>query len=302
MFRYVAVRIGQGIISLLLITVILFALVRLAGDPVALLLPIDAPKEQYESVRKSLHLDDPLYVQYASYMTALVRGDLGSSITSRQPVTTLIVERIPRTLELGSIALALTLLTAIPFGVYSAVRPRGIGDWSVRLFAILGQSVPTFLLAIIFVNFFPSVLPSAGHESLENLLLPAATLAAALAAGLTRLTRSAMLEVMTSEYVKMARLKGVPEWKVIWVHALRNASITILTFTGILMVIMLTGSVVVETVFAWPGLGLLLINSATARDFPVVQGIVLMISALYITVNLAVDILYAYINPQVRYT
>jgi peptide/nickel transport system permease protein len=301
MLRYVISRVIQGVFNLLVITLLLFLVVRLTGDPVDSLLPIGAPKEQYDTLRAYLKLDDPLYTQYASYLWHLVQGDLGVSIVSKQPVTTLMSQRIPRTLELGLMALAFTLVVSIILGVYSAARVRTPIDRGTRAFAILGQSIPPFLISIILIQLFPGSLPTGGKATFTHLIFPALAIAAPLTAGLTRLTRSAMLEALNSEYVKMARLKGVPEWRVIWVHALRNAGVSILTFAGVLAVIMLSGSVVVETVFAWPGLGALLIDAANGRDFPVVQGVVLLFAALYIGANLVVDVLYAYLNPQIRY-
>jgi peptide/nickel transport system permease protein len=301
MLRYVLSRIVQGAFNLLVITLLLFLVVRLTGDPVAALLPIGAPQEQYDTLREYLKLDDPLYAQYGSYLAHLFQGDLGISIVSKQPVTTLIGERIPNTLQLGMMALVFTLVVSIVLGVYAAARARTPIDRGTRAFAILGQSVPPFLIGIFLIQMFPGSLPTGDKPSITHLIFPALAIAAPLTAGLTRLTRSAMLEALNSEYVKMARLKGVPEWKVVWVHALRNAGVSILTFAGVLAVIMLSGSVVVETVFAWPGIGSLLIDAANARDFPVVQGVVLLFAALYIGANLVVDVLYAYLNPQIRY-
>ena len=300
MARYLAARITQAVVSLLLIAVVMFAIVRLTGDPVQTLLPIDASREMEASVRHSLGLDDPLPEQFFRYMGDMLTGDFGISIVLRRPVTELLGDRIINTLILALPAIALTFLVGIPLGVYAADRANKPIDWFARGFAILGQSVPVFWLGIILIWQLSNIFPTSGMGSLRHLVLPVLTLTSALIAGVTRLTRSSMLEQLSSTYIEMARLKGVRRVKILWVHALRNAGISIVTFSGILALTVLTGSVVVETVFAWPGIGRLLIDAATGRDFPVVQATVLLLAALYIGGNLVIDILYVYLNPKVR--
>ncbi len=304
MTKFILSRFLQAIVGLLAVTLITFVIVRLIGDPVTTILPIDATREQIEDVRKSLGLDQPLWKQYEIYMSGLLHGDLGTSIKNRQPVSELIRERLPATLQLGLVSLAITFFTAIPLGVYAAARKGSFIDWGARILAILGQSIPVFWLAIILIQVFAvqlGILPPGGRGSWNQLVLPSVTLGIFLCSGLVRLTRSSMLEVLESDYVKMARAKGVSEQVVLWKHAFRNAAIPVLTFSALLVVAILTGAVIVETVFAWPGLGRLVVDSVRSRDLTVVQGVIFLFAAFYIMANLVVDLMYAYLNPRIRF-
>jgi ABC-type dipeptide/oligopeptide/nickel transport system permease component len=303
MRRYLLGRVLQTLLSMLVVISIVFVLTRLSGNPIHLLLDVNATERDQEILTRYLGLDRPLPVQYAIYVKNLARGDLGQSILSRRPVVEHIWERLPATVELGFVAMFLSLLIGVPLGVYSAVRRGGIMDGAARVFAVLGQSMPTFWLGLMLILFFGVVLgllPAGGRGGLEHLILPAFTLGYFTSAAILRLTRSAMLEVLGSDYIKFARLKGLHEQVVLWKHGLKNALLPVVTFAVMLFVQFLGGAVVTETVFAWPGLGRLILESITTRDYPIVQAGVLVLSALYLTGNLFVDVLYSYLNPRIR--
>ncbi|PYM98696.1 MAG: hypothetical protein DME08_07305 [Candidatus Rokuibacteriota bacterium] len=303
MVRFLVGRVLQTVLSMLVVISIVFVLTRLSGNPIHLLLDVNATERDQEILTRYLGLDQPLPVQYAIYVKNLARGDLGQSILSRRPVAEHIWERLPATVELGFVAMFLSVLIGVPLGVYSAVRRGGIMDGAARVFAVLGQSMPTFWLGLMLILFFGvvlGVLPAGGRGGLEHLILPAFTLGYFTSAAILRLTRSAMLEVLGSDYIKFARLKGLHEQVVLWKHGLKNALLPVVTFAVMLFVQFLGGAVVTETVFAWPGLGRLILESITTRDYPIVQAGVLVLSALYLTGNLFVDVLYSYLNPRIR--
>jgi peptide/nickel transport system permease protein len=304
MTRYLVGRAVQMLLSMLVVVSIVFVLTRLSGNPIHLLLDVSATERDQEILTRHLGLDRPLPVQYALYVRNLARGDFGNSILTRRPVIEHIRERLPATLELGVVAMALSVLIGVPLGVYSAVRRGGVFDSAARVFAVLGQSMPTFWLGLMLILFFGvvlGVLPAGGRGGPLHLILPAFTLGYFTSAAILRLTRSAMLEVLGSDYIKFARLKGLPEPVVLWKHGLRNALLPVVTFAVLLFVQFLGGAVVTETVFAWPGLGRLILESITTRDYPIVQAGVLVLSALYLTGNLLVDLLYSYLNPRIRH-
>jgi len=289
---------------MLVVVSIVFVLTRLSGNPIYLLLDINATQRDQEILTRHLGLDKPLPVQYGIYVMNVAVGDFGNSIISRRPVTEHIWERLPATVELGFVAMFLSVLIGVPLGMYSAVRRGGVLDTAARVFAVLGQSMPTFWLGLMLILFFGvvlGVLPAGGRGGLLHLVLPAFTLGYFTSAAILRLTRSAMLEVLGSDYIKFARLKGLHEQVVLWKHGLRNALLPVVTFAVLLFVQFLGGAVVTETVFAWPGLGRLILESITTRDYPVVQAGVLVLSALYLTGNLCVDLLYSYLNPRIRH-
>ena len=304
MWRYLIGRGLQTLLSLLVVVSIVFVLTRLSGNPVHLLLDVNATERDQEILMRHLGLDRPLPVQYAIYVKNIFMGDFGNSVLTRRPVTEHIWERLPATAELGFVAMFLSVLIGVPLGVYSAVRRGSILDSSARVFAVLGQSMPAFWLGLMLILFFGvvlGVLPAGGRGGLAHLLLPAFTLGYFTSAAIMRLTRSAMLEVLGSDYIKFARLKGLHEQVVLWKHGLKNALLPVVTFAVMLFVQFLGGAVVTETVFAWPGLGRLLLESITTRDYPIVQAGVLVLSALYLTGNLLVDVLYSYLNPRIRH-
>ena len=304
MWSYLAGRLLQTALSMLVVVSIVFVLTRLSGNPIYLLLDVNATQQDQEILARHLGLDKPLPVQYGIYVTNLAMGDFGNSIISRRPVVEHIWERLPATVELGFVAMFLSVLIGVPLGMYSAVRRGGPMDSGARVFAVLGQSMPTFWLGLMLILFFGvvlGVLPAGGRGTIWHLILPAFTLGYFTSAAILRLTRSAMLEVLGSEYIKFARLKGLHEQVVLWKHGLRNALLPVVTFAVLLFVQFLGGAVVTETVFAWPGLGRLILESITTRDYPIVQAGVLVLSALYLTGNLCVDLLYSYLNPRIRH-
>ncbi len=305
MQRYIAGRAVQSIVSLFVVSVVVFTLVRLSGDPIQIMAPAEATQADIELIRASLGLDRPWAVQYWHFLTRSLQGDFGKSVRFRRPAMELIAERYPATLELGGLAVLIVIAVALPVGVYAAVRRGTPLDYAARGFAALGQAVPPFWLGLVLVLIFGvllRLLPTSGRGTPLHVVLPGITLGWFAVAGLMRLTRSAMLDVLGSEYVKLARIKGLPERKVIWKHAFKNAALPVVTFAALLFVALLNGSIIVETVFGWPGLGLLVIEAVDSRDYPIVQAVVMCLSAMYIGVNLLVDVLYAYLNPKIRYS
>src|SRR2546427_7161888 len=304
MVRFLVGRVLQTLVSMLVVISIVFFLTRLSGNPAHLLLDVNATEHDQEILTRHLGLDQPVPVQYAIYVKNIAQGDFGKSILTRRPVVEHIWERLPATVELGFVAMFLSVLIGVPLGMYSAVRRGGILDGAARVFAVLGQSMPTFWLGLMLILFFGVVLgllPPGGRGGLEHLILPAFTLGYFTSAAILRLTRSAMLEVLGSDYIKFARLKGLHEQVVLWKHGPKNGLLPVVTFAVMLFVQFLGGAVVTETVFAWPGLGRLILESITTRDYPIVQAGVLVLSALYLTANLCVDVLYSYLNPRIRH-
>jgi ABC-type dipeptide/oligopeptide/nickel transport system permease component len=303
MKRYIAKRVGFAAISLVLLSVTIFLLVRLTGDPTVLLVEPGASQADLEAIRKQFGLDRPLWVQYGHFAVSLLRGDLGHSFYYRTPVLELYLSRLPNSLLLAAAAMAFSLVIGIPTGIIAAVRVNRWWDSAGKVFALLGLSLPSFwvgLLLILFFSVYLGWLPSSGSGSAAHVVMPAFALGWYFAAAHMRLTRSSMLDVLGSEYVKLARLKGLPEALVIGKHAFKNALIPVLTLAGINLVIMVNVAVVVETVFAWPGVGRLLAEGIAFRDFPVVQATVILGGFMIVIVNLLVDVLYAVIDPRIR--
>ena len=304
MQRFIVLRILQGLLAVFAISLIVFALSRVAGDPIAAILDDETGKEQIELLRKEWGLDKPLHVQYFTYMKRLLTGDLGTSFKWDRPVAELIVEKLPATMQLSAFALVITGLIAFPVGVLSAVKKDSIFDIFGKMFAILGQSAPTFAVGLILMWIFAvqlNVFPTSGKGGLTHMILPGFALGYYNVAAIMRLTRSSMLDVLDTEYVKLARIKGVAEWKIIWKHCFRNALIVPITFFSLIGAVLITGSVVIETVFAWPGLGQLVIQSIVAKDHITVQAIVMLFALLYVGINILTDIAYAYVDPRIRY-
>ena len=310
MGRYIVNRILQSIVNLIFITVLVFLLARSIGDPADVFIPDELPQEAVDAFRKRLGLDQPLYTQYWLFIKDLARGDLGTSVRGHRPVTEMLVERLPATFSLAAVAMIIAMTMGIPLGVLSAVYRDTFIDRIAKLVAFLGQSTPAFWLGIMLMLFFgvfffqqglPS-LPISGRGGPSTYVLPAFTMGWFVVAGLVRLTRSSMLDVLDADYVTMARAKGLSERVVIWKHALRNAMIPVLTYSGLILGGFMNGSVVVEQVFAWPGIGRMALSSVSGRDYPVIQGVVLMIGFFYIVVNLLVDILYVFVDPRIKYS
>ena len=305
MQRFLIRRLIAGIVVIVLVSFLVFSLSRLAGDPRLLYTDGYTTADSYEEMGKQLGLDKPFVVQYALWMGGTVRGDFGVSLSARTSAINVIKERIPATLELSAGAIVFALITGVPLGVLSAVKRGTVWDYVGRTFALFGQAIPAFWLGIMLVLIFAvqfDLLPTSRRGDWSHYVLPSITLGWVASAGFLRLVRSAMLEVLDSEYVKFARAKGVNLQKVIWKHALRNSLIPPLTFAGVLMGAFLTGAVVVETVFGWPGLGSLAVKAVLNNDFPVMTGVVMIFAAIYVVANFLVDILYAYIDPRIRYS
>jgi peptide/nickel transport system permease protein len=305
MWTYLIGRVLQTLLSMLVVISIVFVLTRLSGNPVHLLLDVNATERDQQILTHHLGLDRPLPVQYGIYVSNIARADFGTSILTRRPVTEHIWERLPATIELGFVAMLLSVLIGVPLGMYSAVHRGTALDSGARVFAVLGQSMPAFWLGLMLILLFGvvlGVLPAGGRGTIWHIILPAFTLGYFTSAAILRLTRSAMLDVLASDYIKFARLKGLHEQVVLWKHGLRNALLPVVTFAVLLFVQFLGGAVVTETVFAWPGLGRLILESITTRDYPIVQAGVLVLSALYLTGNLCVDLLYSYLNPRIRHS
>ncbi len=303
-FRFVGVRLLQSLVALAILSVVVFVLARATGDPLHMILPMSATEEDYANARAYLGLDRPYVEQYFTFVGRAVIGDFGTSIRARRPVSELIRERLPNSLRLAVFAMTVSLAMAFPLGVLAAVKKGSGVDRVAQVVAVLGQSLPTFWVAIVLVEFVAGRLqwlPAAGMSGFSSYILPGFTLGWFVVAGMMRLLRSGMLEVLDSEYVKLARVKGVVEHRVVWVHALKNALIPVVTFAGIYFAILVTTAIVVETVFAWPGLGRLAYEGITSRDFPVIQAVVLTTAAIVAAVNLSVDCLYAVIDPRIRY-
>lgn len=303
MARSVFERLGHALLSLFALLVLVFLLVRLTGDPAFFRVPPTATGEQREQARRELGVDRPVPVQFAIYVSDLARGDFGLSFRTRTPVTDLLAQRVPATISLSAAAFLLTIIVAVPLGLYSAYYRGRTLDRGVRLFAAFGQSVPEFWVGILLIIVFAvnlRLLPSGGYGSIEHFILPTVTLSFVGIAGLTRLLRSSVINELSSDYVVFLRSKGVPERTILWKHVLRNAGLTTLSFLGVFVAGLLTGSVLVETVFVWPGVGRLMIEAIDYRDFTVLQGTMLLFAGVYIVLNLLVDVLYRVLSPRLR--
>jgi peptide/nickel transport system permease protein len=304
MQRYILIRILYACVSLVLLSITIFSLVRITGDPAVLMAEPGAKEEDLQAIRREFGLDKPYVVQYFTWVKSVARGDFGKSIYYRTPALDLYLQRLPASILLALAAMAISLIIGIPVGILSAVRVNTWFDNFGKIFAILGLSLPSFwvgLMLILTLSVYLNWFPSSGAESWRHLVMPAFSLGWVFTAAHMRLARSAMLEVLGSEYIKLARIKGLSEQLVIGKHAFKNAVIPVLTFAGINLVLMVNVAIVVESVFAWPGIGRLLYEGISFRDFPVVQTTVLMGGLMVVVVNLIVDILYAYIDPRIRY-
>lgn len=288
-----------------IVVTLVFSLIHMVpGDPVAQMLGDGATVTEVERLRQDLGLDRPIFEQYLTYMSGLVRGDLGVSFRNQEPVATAIARRYPATIQLGIAAIIFSVLLALPLGVIAANRRGTVTDRSIGFFTLLGVSLPNFALGPILILFFSielGWLPVSGRESLAHLILPAITLGGAMAAITTRMVRSSMLEEIHQDYVRTARAKGLNERAVMFRHALRNGLIPVLTVVGLQLGVLLTGTVITEMIFSWPGLGQLTIQAIRARDYSLVQGCILVIALTYIFVNLLTDAFYSVVDPRIRY-
>jgi peptide/nickel transport system permease protein len=300
---YLLRRLAQSVLVLLGVSFVVFFILYLTGDPALVLLPPDATAEDIRNFRETMGFNDPFIVQYGRFLRGALRGDFGQSVRHDEPAFDLVLERLPATFQLSGAALLVALLLAIPAGVVSAVRRNTAVDYVATVVALLGQSMPTFWLGIMLILIFSvqfNLLPSSGRGGLEHLLLPAVTLGLFTTARITRLTRSGMLEVLNQDYIRTARAKGVSGRPVVWKHAFKNAAIPIVTIVGIELGTLLGGSVITETIFAWPGVGRLSVQAIYNRDYPVVQAAVFLLASTFVVVNLVVDLLYTYLDPRIR--
>jgi len=304
MGRFILVRLLQTFLALIGISLLIFILVRASGDPTILMRTSTTTEEQITNIREQLGLNKSQPEQYWIFVKNLAHGDFGESLIKRRPVIEMMGEALPNSLKLALSAFALSMLLSFVLGVLSATKRDSWLDNGVKFLAILGQALPSFWVAIMAIFLFSvrwHLLPTSGLGGPAHFVLPVGTISFFLLPGMMRLVRSSMLDVLDSEYIKMARIKGLPERMVIWKHALRNALITPLTTAGMLFALLISGEVIIETIFNWPGIGRLSVEAMVARDFPVVQGVILMVAGLVLFVNLLVDILYAYVDPQIRY-
>jgi len=301
---YLVKRLADVLVVVFGVSTIVFGLLRLSGDPVALLVPPDATAEQVAALRQAWGFNDPLYVQYVRFLRDAATGSFGQSVVYRKPASTLILEVIPNTLKLTLAALTLSVAVAIPVGIISALKRNTILDTLSMGGTLLGQAMPTFWLGILLIMVFAvgfRILPTSGMGTWRHLILPTVTLAAYSSARTARLVRSGMLDVLGEDYVRTARAKGLAERRVIVRHALRNVSIPVVTMIGLSFGAMLAGAIVTETVFAWPGVGRAVVEGIFSRDYPVVQAGVFYISLVFALMNLVVDMLYVYLDPRIRH-
>ncbi len=304
MQKFLLRRLIIAIITIFVVSLIIFIMSRVSGDPRHIYLDDYSTQEDWDRMGALLGLDKPYYEQYGIFLKKAVRGDFGDSIREGEPVMSVILDRLPNTLQLGVAAFAFSVLVGVPLGILSAVKRGSALDLIGKLVSLIGQSAPPFWLGIMLMFFFAVKLgwvPPYGRQEWSSILLPGITLGWFYVAANLRLIRSAMLDVLDSEYIKLARAKGVSPKMVIFKHALRNALIPPLTFAGVTLGALVTGSLVVETVFAWPGLGKLAIEALFGADYPLLQGVVIVFTLMYVTAALTVDVLYAYIDPRIRY-
>jgi peptide/nickel transport system permease protein len=296
-------RLWQGAISILGASLIIFLISRLSGDPVTILLPNDATPQMVEDLRRDYGLDRPLVVQYTIWLGKALVGDFGNSYRWDMPALTLILDRLPATIQLAAAGLVFSVALAVPIGVLSAVHRGGWIDRVGRVFAMLGQAMPAFWVGLLLILFFAiqlNWLPAFGHGTPAHLIMPAIALGWYPVAAQTRIVRSSMLDVLDSDHVRLSRALGTPERLIVWKYALRNAAVPLMTMLGVYFAAMLGGAFVVETIFAWPGVGRTVVEAVFARDFPVVQAGVLFTSILFVLSNLLVDLSYGLVDPRIR--
>jgi ABC-type dipeptide/oligopeptide/nickel transport system permease component len=304
MLQYLFKRLWHTVYVIIGISVISFFFIHLSGDPVMLMLPADASHQEIEDLREQLGFNDPIYVQYLRFAWQALRGEFGQSLYYKIPAMQLIIERLPASLELAVAAMLIALVVAVPIGIISAVRRGSLLDMGSMLGALFGLSMPHFWLGILLIMIFSvklGWLPTSGRGTLAHLIMPSVALGLSLMAMFARLTRSVMLEVLSLDYIRTARSKGLKERIVISKHAFKNALIPLVTVAGMQFGFLLGGTVIIETVFAWPGVGRLVVQAIFNRDYPLVQAVVLVLAVLFVAVNFIVDMLYMYLDPQISY-
>ncbi len=302
--RLIVRRVFQSGLVLIVVSLLSFLLVYVSGDPISVLVPLDASPEDADNIRVQFGLDRPIYVQYIVFIRQALKGDLGDSFRYRQKSLTLVLQRLPTTLLLVAATVLIAVFISIPLGVFSASRKDTAFDHLATVVSLSGISIPAFWVGIMLILIFADylrVLPPSGRGGLSHLILPAVTNSVNLIGLLTRLTRSTMVEELEKSYIVALRAKGLPRWLLHYKHALRNSMIPVVTVIGLQFGTLIGGSVIVETVFAWPGVGWLLFSAITMRDLPLIRATVLLISLLFVIINLIVDILYTFIDPKIRY-
>ena len=304
MAKYMIFRLANAALVILGAVTIVFFLNFLTGDPVGQLLPVDATPQDRAELRAKLGYDQPVYIQYVRYMSRLLQGDFGESVRYREPVMPLIMQRVPATLKLTMAAIFVTLLIAIPAGIIAALKRNTILDSGTMFVAMIGQCMPNFWFGLMLIVLFGvtwRILPPSGIGTWRHLILPALTLGFASAAVIARMLRSSLIEVFSQDYIRTAKAKGLQGWAVTWKHAMRNAAIPVVTVLGVQIGVLMGGAIVTEYVFAYPGLGRLVLEAISARDFPIVQGSVLVMAVIISAISLIVDISYVFIDPRIRY-
>ncbi len=303
MFRYIVKRLAQSVVAIIGITLVVFIVLHLSGDPVELMVPPSASRADMDRLREEMGFNDPLLVQYSRFLMGIAKGDFGMSYNYNEPALDVVMERIPATVKLTAVALVISLLLGIPAGIISAIKRNSRLDAVIRSLALLGQCLPAFWLGIMMIMLFSvklKLLPTSGNDSWKSIIMPAFTMGVYTAATITRLLRSNMIEVMNKEYIDTAKAKGLGRGSVVMKHAFKNAFSSIMTVLGLQVASLLGGSAIVETVFAWPGIGRLAIQSITNSDFYVVETIVFMMAIAFVLINFIVDILYGVINPRIK--
>jgi len=302
--RYLLLRLLQSLLTILLVVMVVFLIARIAGDPVTLLVTFDASQSDIDRLKQELGLADPLPQQFVRFLTDAARGDFGISFRTNRPAMQEVLSRVPASAQLAGFALLISLAISIPLGVLAAVTRGSLVDVIARFFALVGQAAPNFWVGLMLIFLFSvrfGWFPTGGRGGLDHMFLPALTLGTSASASLTRLTRSAMLDVINSDFVTMARAKGLPRRTVIFKHALRNALIPVVTILGVRVGVLISGSVIVETIFAWPGVGRLIIQAINVSDFPVVQAAITLTATSIVLANFLTDIVYMFIDPRIRY-
>lgn len=305
MYTYVLRRVLQAIVVVFCVSALVFFISHLLGGPAVLMAPMGATREQVMEISHRMGFDRPIWVQYLDFLGGAIRGDLGVSLRQQQPALSLILKALPNTLQLALVAQALALAIAIPAGIFSATRRNSIFDGLTMAAAVLGQAIPSFWLGLMLILVFGvslRILPVSGMGDWRNLIMPAVTLSTYSTARTARLVRSSMLEVLAQEYITTARSKGLSEGIVLWRHALKNAIIPVVTIVALDFGMLLAGAVITETIFAWPGVGRMVITAINTRDFPLIQASVLVVSVIFVFINLLVDVAYTYLDPRIKYT
>jgi peptide/nickel transport system permease protein len=300
---FVGLRLAQSVLVLFAVTLLAFVLIYASGDPARAMVPLDARPEDIETMRRAFGLDQPIYVQYLRFLQKAAEGDLGESLRYRTSALPLVIERLPSTLLLATTSIVLAVIVALPLGMLAASRRDSALDYVATTASIMTLSTPTFWLGIVLILLFADQLrwlPASGTGTWKNLVLPAVTLAAPSIGLLTRLVRATMTDVLRQDYIRTARAKGV-RWRTVYFsHALRNCLIPMITVVGLQFGALLGGTVVIESVFAWPGLGFLLIQAISGRDLPLIRSAVLVIAVFFVVINLVVDLFYGYVDPRIR--